>query len=39
LLDGRKWNDEKKKGFWVGPTILLHKNKADAALHGSFELT
>jgi len=38
LLDGRSWskdtsNELTKKGFWVGPTVILHKNKADAALH------
>ena len=31
LLDGRLW--DKQEGFWVGPTILLHKNKDDPALH------
>eukprot|EP00924_Labyrinthula_sp_SR-Ha-C_P004787 snap_masked-scaffold_1-processed-gene-12.7-mRNA-1 protein AED:0.00 eAED:0.00 QI:0/-1/0/1/-1/1/1/0/497 len=32
LLDGRKslWTD--RKGTWIGPTILLHKNKEDKAL-------
>jgi acyl-CoA reductase-like NAD-dependent aldehyde dehydrogenase len=32
LLDGRSWAN-KEKGFWVGPTIILHTNKADRALH------
>lgn len=40
LLDGRTWCHELnenvdpllKKGFWVGPTIILHTNKDDAAL-------
>ena len=32
LLDGRPWADA-EDGFWVGPTILLHTNAADAALH------
>lgn len=30
LVDGRSWCD--KKGFWVGPTILRHKSKEDAAM-------
>jgi len=30
LVDGRSWAD--KKGFWVGPTILKHKCKDDAAV-------
>ncbi|KAI9359207.1 Aldehyde/histidinol dehydrogenase [Zopfochytrium polystomum] len=33
LLDGRGWAASQKSGSWVGPTVLLHKNKADAALH------
>jgi malonate-semialdehyde dehydrogenase (acetylating)/methylmalonate-semialdehyde dehydrogenase len=33
LLDGRFWAKEAKCGYWVGPTILLHSNAADAALH------
>jgi acyl-CoA reductase-like NAD-dependent aldehyde dehydrogenase len=32
LLDGRKWSEE-KKGFWVGPTVILHSKKSDKALH------
>jgi malonate-semialdehyde dehydrogenase (acetylating) / methylmalonate-semialdehyde dehydrogenase len=32
LLDGRGWAST-AKGFWVGPTIILHNNKADRALH------
>lgn len=40
LLDGRTWCHELnsnvdpvlKQGFWVGPTIILHSNKDDAAL-------
>mmetsp|Transcript_3050 Transcript_3050/g.3633 ORF Transcript_3050/g.3633 Transcript_3050/m.3633 type:complete len:491 (+) Transcript_3050:155-1627(+) len=31
LLDGRDWAE--KEGSWVGPTIILHSNPADAALH------
>jgi len=30
LVDGRSWSE--KKGFWVGPTILKHKSKDDAAM-------
>lgn len=30
LLDGRKW--AQKEGSWVGPSILLHSNRSDAAL-------
>ena len=30
LVDGRSWCS--KKGFWVGPTILLHKSAKDAAV-------
>ncbi|KAJ2998964.1 hypothetical protein HDV02_003802 [Globomyces sp. JEL0801] len=37
LLDGRKWitRDDLKAsgGFWVGPTVILHTNKKDSALH------
>ena len=33
LLDGRLWISSKKSGYWIGPTILLHKNKSDKALH------
>jgi len=32
LVDGRDWA-QKEKGFWVGPTILKHKSKKDAAMH------
>lgn len=31
LLDGRSW--AKRVGNWVGPTVILHTNKADKALH------
>jgi len=30
LVDGRSWSS--KPGFWVGPTILLHKSAKDAAV-------
>jgi malonate-semialdehyde dehydrogenase (acetylating)/methylmalonate-semialdehyde dehydrogenase len=33
LLDGRKWLQLKKQGFYIGPTIIVHKKKSDAALH------
>lgn len=32
LLDGREWA-KSPTGFWVGPTIILHSNKGDRALH------
>lgn len=32
LLDGRSWSAE-PNGFWVGPTIIKHKNLSDKALH------
>ena len=31
LLDGRSWAS-REKGFWVGPTIILHESKSDPAL-------
>lgn len=33
VLDGRGWTKSNAKGYWVGPTIILHSNKADRALH------
>ena len=37
LLDGRSWlkNDKLKAsgGYWIGPTVILHKAKTDKALH------
>lgn len=30
LVDGRSWAD--RPGFWVGPTILKHKSKENAAM-------
>jgi len=39
LVDGRGWatNSENlpilSKGFWVGPTVILHHNQQDPALH------
>lgn len=32
LLDGRRWS-KKSPGNWVGPTVILHKEKTDKALH------
>jgi acyl-CoA reductase-like NAD-dependent aldehyde dehydrogenase len=32
LLDGRSWAKSQQKGFWVGPTVILHNNRNDAAL-------
>jgi malonate-semialdehyde dehydrogenase (acetylating) / methylmalonate-semialdehyde dehydrogenase len=35
LLDGRKWCElnETRKGYWIGPTVILHSNKQDKAMH------
>jgi len=33
LVDGRPWTKRATEGFWVGPTVILHKNKHDRALH------
>jgi len=43
LLDGRTWVRERdahaaqdamlKHGWWVGPTVIVHTNRADPALH------
>jgi len=30
MVDGRSWSS--MKGFWVGPTILMHKSAKDAAV-------
>jgi len=32
LVDGRSWGKE-NKGYWVGPTVILHENPADKAMH------
>lgn len=32
LLDGRGWATANKKGFWVGPTVLMHANASDRAV-------
>jgi malonate-semialdehyde dehydrogenase (acetylating)/methylmalonate-semialdehyde dehydrogenase len=31
LVDGRSWSKE-PKGFWVGPTVLMHSSPSDAAV-------
>lgn len=31
LLDGRSWAS-KENGYWVGPTIILHSSRTDAAI-------
>lgn len=33
LVDGRRWTKSHQEGFWVGPSVILHTNKQDAALH------
>ncbi|CAG8476005.1 12493_t:CDS:2 [Racocetra fulgida] len=33
LVDGRHWTSQKTEGFWIGPTVILHTNKNDKALH------
>lgn len=32
LLDGRSWTDANNNGCWVGPTIIKHSSKDDAAI-------
>ena len=35
LVDGRSWNGKKgtcEGGWWIGPTVILHKNKDDPAM-------
>eukprot|EP01062_Namystynia_karyoxenos_P020410 TRINITY_DN17732_c0_g1_i1.p1 TRINITY_DN17732_c0_g1~~TRINITY_DN17732_c0_g1_i1.p1 ORF type:complete len:534 (+),score=197.43 TRINITY_DN17732_c0_g1_i1:109-1602(+) len=32
LLDGRSWA-QRPQGWWVGPTVIAHSNRADPALH------
>lgn len=32
LVDGRSWADV-ADGFWVGPTVIVHNNREDRALH------
>ncbi|CAG8586502.1 140_t:CDS:2 [Acaulospora colombiana] len=33
LVDGRSWTQNRTEGFWIGPTVILHNNKEDKALH------
>ncbi|CAG8785009.1 3961_t:CDS:10, partial [Dentiscutata erythropus] len=33
LVDGRHWTSQNPEGFWIGPTVILHSNKDDKALH------
>ena len=33
LLDGRAWTRQHTQGFWIGPTVILHSQKTDKALH------
>ena len=33
LLDGRSWAKTHPQGYWIGPTVILHSDKADRALH------
>jgi len=33
LVDGRKWSEEMKEGFWFGPTVLLLTDPKDPSLH------
>ncbi|KAG0082989.1 hypothetical protein BGZ93_003932 [Podila epicladia] len=33
LVDGRRWTKIHQEGYWIGPTVILHSNKEDAALH------
>jgi methylmalonic acid semialdehyde dehydrogenase len=32
LLDGRGWAAEHPEGYWMGPSVLLHKRPSDAAM-------
>ncbi|KAF9435755.1 hypothetical protein BGZ76_005591 [Entomortierella beljakovae] len=32
LVDGRHWTKSQKEGYWIGPTVILHTNKRDAAI-------
>lgn len=33
LVDGRSWAKTRPQGHWVGPTVILHNDPADPALH------
>lgn len=32
LLDGRSWTQQQQRGYWVGPTVILHSNSDDVHL-------
>lgn len=32
ILDGRSWC-QRSPGYWVGPTVIVHSNREDRALH------
>lgn len=32
MLDGRAWANTHTKGFWVGPTVVLHQNASEPAM-------
>jgi malonate-semialdehyde dehydrogenase (acetylating)/methylmalonate-semialdehyde dehydrogenase len=32
LLDGRKWVEKYKEGYWVGPTVIMCQNKDEPAM-------
>lgn len=32
LLDGRDWTQKHTKGYWIGPTVLLHSHSNDKAM-------
>lgn len=32
LVDGRSWGQTNPDGFWVGPTVILHKSAKDPAM-------
>ena len=37
MLDGRSWAD-KEKGYWVGPTVILHHSKVTPVRTATFTL-
>ena len=32
LLDGRSWVQERKEGYWIGPTVILHSDPQEKAM-------
>ena len=32
LVDGRGWMNSNPTGFWIGPTVIMHKNSNDPAM-------